>query len=292
MKFAARYYDCSKSIESLSCNPPELPEEISVAHIKFRYAIQLTIFLLFSTVAHAQSDSDTLSKMAADRLDPNSEMNSSPICRGCHGQEGELNPLTGRVHHSNDAPDAVQLRSGPGDPVAGKEKSLLCQGCHGAEGISYDTKVPKLAGQYASYISKQLRNYQTGVRSHQIMNAMAATISDEDLDDISAYFASLPKMDGPDSKINHLGQKLFFHSDTSRAHMACVNCHGISGKGLTPETKMFPVIGGQHKDYLYAQLLSFKNDDRVNSPNAIMNKIARVLEDEELEALAEYLSEQ
>jgi len=55
---------------------------------------------------------------------------------------------------------------------------------------------------------------------------------------------------------------------------------------------MFPIIGGQHKDYLYAQLLSFKYDDRVNSPNAIMNKIARALEDEELEGLADYLSEQ
>ena len=216
----------------------------------------------------------------------------SPLCIGCHGRGEDINPLTGKVHHSNAGTNAVQLRSGPGDPIKGREKSALCQGCHGEDGNSYNTKVPKLAGQYASYISKQLRNYQSGIRSHQIMNAIAATISDADLDDISAYFASQPRMSGPNAKTNRMGQKLFFHSEPSRAHMACVNCHGINGKGLTPQTNMFPIIGGQHKDYLHAQLLSFKYDDRVNSPNAIMNKIARALEDEELEGLADYLSEQ
>lgn len=262
-------------------------------NIRFNFAAQLIIaFLLMATAALAQSDTDSLSKLANDRNDPKSELNTSPVCRGCHGQEGELNPLTGRIHHSNDSSDAVKLRSGPGDPEAGRAKSELCQGCHGEDGNSYDTKVPKLAGQYGEYITKQLRNYQSGVRSHQIMNAMAATISDEDLDDISAFFASQPRMDGNDSKVNLVGQKLFFHSDTSRAHMACVNCHGISGKGLTPGTSMFPVIGGQHKDYLLAQLLSFKHDDRVNSPNAIMNKIAQALTDEELEAISDYLAEQ
>jgi len=264
-----------------------------VLHIRFNFAAHLILACLFSiTAAFAQTDSDTLMMLTADRNDPKSEMTTSPLCRGCHGQEGDLNPLTGRIHHGDDSPEAIKTRSGPGDPIAGKDKSQLCQGCHGEYGISYDSKVPKLAGQYGPYIAKQLRNYQSGIRTHQIMNAMAATISDEDLADISAYFSSQPKMDGANSKLNLLGQKLFFHSDTSRAHMACVNCHGISGKGLRPGTSMFPVIGGQHKDYLLGQLLSFKNDDRTNSPNAIMNKIAKALSDEELEALAEYVSEQ
>ena len=262
-------------------------------HIKFSLTLLLYIAGLFAANnAFSQNEENTLSKLFGDQVNTTNEKNTSAVCRGCHGEDGELNPLTGRVHHSNDDPDAIKLRSGPGDPEAGREKSLLCQGCHGEDGISFDTKVPKLAGQYGEYISKQLRNYQTGVRSHQIMNAMAATISDEDLEDISAYFASQPRMDGNDSRNNPVGQHLFFHSDTSRAHMACVNCHGISGKGLTPGTVMFPVIGGQHKDYLLAQLLAFKYDDRVNSPNAIMNKVARALSDEELDAIADYLAEQ
>lgn len=253
----------------------------------------MAIVLLFiAQIALGQDQVDTTFKQAADSNDPQAEINTSPVCRGCHGKEGELNPLTSRIHHGDDSEGAIKLRSGSGDPVAGKEKSQLCQGCHGEDGNSYDPKVPKLAGQYGPYISKQLRNYQSGERTHQIMNAMAATISDDNLADISAYFASQPKMDGANLKINLVGQKLFFHSDTSRAHMACVNCHGISGKGLKPGTSMFPVIGGQHKDYLLAQLLSFKHDDRTNSPNAIMNKIASVLSDEELMALADYLAEQ
>jgi len=264
-----------------------------VSHLKFNFAVPLVLaFLLPATNLLAQIEDDSLILLIKTDRPGKAEKNNSPLCRGCHGQENDLNPLTGKIHHGDDSPEAIKERSGSGDPVAGKEKSQLCQGCHGEDGISYDSKVPKLAGQYGKYISKQLRNYQSGLRTHQIMNAMAATIGDKDLDDISAYFASQPKMDGGNSKNNPVGEKLFFHSDTSRAHMACVNCHGISGKGLRPGTSMFPVIGGQHKDYLFDQLLSFKNDDRVNSPSAIMNKIASALSDEELAALAEYISEQ
>jgi cytochrome c553 len=183
------------------------------------------------------------------------------------------------------------LRSGPGDPVAGREKSQLCQGCHGEEGISLEGLIPKLAGQYGKYIAKELRNYQSGTRSHQIMNAMAATISDEDLADIAAYFASRTKMKGAGSN-NELGKKLFLQGDISRTMVACVNCHGINGKGLTPNTSMFPVIGGQQKDYIRRQLVNFRKGDRTNSPNGIMNRITQKLTDDELEALADYVSGQ
>ena len=91
------------------------------------------------------------------------------------------NPLTGKigVDVGDESSESIRLRSGPGDPVAGKDKSQLCQGCHGEEGVSTEGLIPKLAGQYGKYISKELRNYQAGTRSHQIMNAMAATISDD-----------------------------------------------------------------------------------------------------------------
>jgi cytochrome c553 len=201
-------------------------------------------------------------------------------------------PLTGHIGAIEDSADAVKRRSGGGDPVAGKEKSQLCQGCHGEEGISIDGLIPKLAGQYDKYISKQLRNYQAGARTHQIMNAMAATISDEDLADISSYFASQVKMKGNGSTTNEQGKNIFLKGNISKMVVACVNCHGVSGKGLTPNTPMFPVIGGQHKAYLLKQLIDFKKDDRVNSPNAIMNRIVRSLGDADLDALAEYISGQ
>lgn len=204
-----------------------------------------------------------------------------------------MNPLTGKigVDAADESAESIRLRSGSGDPVAGKDKSQLCQGCHGEEGISIEGLIPKLAGQYGKYIAKELRNYQAGTRSHQIMNAMAATISDDDLADIAAYFASRPKMKGAGSN-NELGKKLFLNGDLSRTMVACINCHGVNGKGLTPNTSMFPVIGGQQKDYLRLQLVNFRKGDRTNSPNGIMNRITQKLTDAELDALAEYVSAQ
>ena len=203
------------------------------------------------------------------------------------------NPLTGQigVAPDDDSPESIKLRSGSGDPVAGKQKSELCQGCHGEQGISIEGLIPKLAGQYAKYIAKELRNYQSGTRSHQIMNAMAGTISDDDLADIAAYFASRPKMKGAGSD-NAVGKKIFLHGDLSRTVVACINCHGVNGKGLTPNTSMFPVIGGQQKDYIRRQLVNFRKNERTNSPNLIMNRITHKLSDDEIEGLADYISGQ
>ena len=191
------------------------------------------------------------------------------------------------VFAQNDNAKPIQPRTG--DPVAGKPKSLLCQGCHGEDGNSLSTLVPKLAGQNAGYISKQVHNFQAGIRKHAIMNDLAVTVNDADLADIAAYFESRPKMKGEGSD-NKVGQKLFMHGDLSRTVVACVNCHGQNGKGPEPNSSMFPVIGGQNKDYLSRQLINFRKDDRTNSPNSIMNKITRKLTDDELEALAEYIS--
>jgi cytochrome c553 len=179
-----------------------------------------------------------------------------------------------------------------GDPVAGREKSQLCQGCHGEFGISTVGLIPRLAGQYPQYIEKQIRNYQAGIRSHQIMNAMVATLNDDDIPDVAAYFASQPRMKGDGSAYNRLGKDIFLHGDTSRMRLACVNCHGIKGKGLDTRISMFPVIGGQNSDYIRKQLVDFRDGIRTNSPNGIMNKVAQSLTDAEIAALADYVSKQ
>jgi cytochrome c553 len=208
-------------------------------------------------------------------------------------QDEDINPLRGRtIGLPEDSADAIKQRSGPGDPVAGRTKSQLCQGCHGEVGISTEPLIPKLAGQYGPYISKQVLNYQAGVRSHQIMNAMAATLTDADLADVAAYFASQKKMKGSGSSENQLGKNIFLHSDTDNKRYACVNCHGPHGKGIDPKITTFPVIGGQHKDYLRRQLINFREGDRTNSPNGIMNQVASSLSDDEIESLVEYISEQ
>jgi cytochrome c553 len=189
-----------------------------------------------------------------------------------------------------ESPEAVILRLGGGDPVLGKQKSQLCQGCHGLRGYSLVTVIPKLAGQYGDYIVKELRNFEAGTRSNQIMSAMSLTVDDDDLADIGAYFSSQKKMSGGNLPANPIGEKLFLNGDPSRSILACVNCHGSNGKGRRSWTSMFPVIGGQHADYLRVQLNNFRSGFRTNSAVGIMNKMAEHLTDEEIEGIVGYLS--
>ncbi|MGA9665354.1 MAG: c-type cytochrome [Gallionella sp.] len=237
-------------------------------HIKNNFAIGIALVVLSATqIAYAagtQPDSPPKGKVAAPA------------------------PASDEVV---DSPEAIKLRSGSGNPVAGQEKSQLCQGCHGVVGISVDGLAPNLAGQYAKYIIKEVHNFQSGTRTHQIMSAIAATISEDDLADIAAYFASQKKMKGNGSD-NKLGKELFLHGDMSRMMVACVNCHGINGKGKSPGNPVFPVIGGQNKDYIRGQLINFRDGDRGNSPGGVMNIITQKLTDDELNALADYVSGQ
>ena len=89
---------------------------------------------------------------------------------------------------------------------------------------------------------------------------------------------------------NQLGKELFLNGDMSRMLVACAQCHGVTGKGKTPDNAAFPVLGGQHKDYLLGQLINFRLGDRSNSPGGVMNIMVQRLNDAELEAIAEYVS--
>jgi cytochrome c553 len=189
-----------------------------------------------------------------------------------------------------DSVEVIKQRIGSGNPVAGKTKSELCQGCHGEAGLSLEDMIPNLAGQYANYIAKQLRNFQTGARTHQIMSAMAQTINDAELMDIAAYFASQKKMQGNGKGEDPVAKNLFLKGDTSRDIPPCMSCHGENGKGKAPNISTYPVIGGQHKGYLRAQLTHWRSGERSNSPDGVMNKVAKSLTDAEIEALTDYLS--
>jgi cytochrome c553 len=236
-------------------------------HINSNFANGLTLLaLLLSAEAFAQSDA------------------TSPYM-GIIG--GRISPEV-----NSEREETAKLRNRVGNPVAGREKSQLCQGCHGEFGNSTNPLIPKLAGQFGNYISKQVHNYQSGTRSHQIMSAMAATISNEDLVDIAAYFSSQNKMKGGGSVENQMGKSLFTNNDISSMKLACINCHGERGQGLEPQISAFPVIGGQHKDYIRQQLINFRAGNRTNTPNDMMNRMAGSLTDAEIESLAEYVSQQ
>jgi cytochrome c553 len=204
-------------------------------------------------------------------------------------QPGHADVTKGHRFDDN-SDDTIKRRMGSGNAVAGKDKSGLCQGCHGEDGISFEPAIPKLAGQYAGYIAKEIRDFQTGFRSNPIMNGMAATVADEDVADIAAYFASKNKMKSEAASDNATGKNLFQNGDMSRMMVACVNCHGIGGQGKSPDNSVFPVLGGQQKEYLRIQLTNFRQGTRANSPGGVMNIITQKLSDAEINALADYIS--
>lgn len=184
-----------------------------------------------------------------------------------------------------------------GDAVAGQEKAGLCGGCHGADGNSEDATYPRLAGQYAGYIVKQIKDFQTGHRANnETMAGMAAMVaSDEDAKDIGSYFAQ-QKMKGvltkPTKETLAAGEKLFREGNPKTGIYGCINCHGESGKGKSATVSAFPVIGGQHRDYLIKQLTEFRDGARANDPAGMMAGVAKNLSDKEIQSVADYLSGQ
>lgn len=185
-----------------------------------------------------------------------------------------------------------------GDPKAGADKSALCQGCHGGTGNSEDATFPRLAGQYAAYIAKQVHDFQSGLRANnETMAGMAATVTSvQDALDIGAYFSSQKMASKPlapvDKQLASQGEKIFYNGIPNKNVYGCVNCHGERGKGKAPNIAQFPVIGGQHRDYIIKELTDLRAGTRANDPAGMMQNIAKGLSDSEIKALANYLSSQ
>lgn len=187
------------------------------------------------------------------------------------------------------SPEHIKARIGKGDPVAGKDKAAMCQGCHGETGMSDTSMFPRLAGQYAGYLQKQILDFQKTLRNDPTMSGMAATVTEkQDLLDITAYFASQNLMKGSGGG-SASGKKLYLEGNNTGAY-GCINCHGEEGRGKSANNYMFPIIGGQHKDYLVKQLTEFKDGTRTNDPGNMMGDVARSLSPEEIEAVSDYLS--
>jgi cytochrome c553 len=187
----------------------------------------------------------------------------------------------------------TSLRIGIGDPIAGKEKADAgrCLECHGSDGLSEDTRIPNHAGQYAGYLAKQLNDFQSGARQHSVMSVMAEDLDAADIADMAAYFAAQKPMQGRDGSPNRTVPHLFLHGDAGRDIPACAECHGKQGEGReNGDGTVYPVIGGQRKVYLHSQLVGWKLGERHNSRDGVMNRVAGRLSDDEIEALADYLS--
>jgi cytochrome c553 len=171
--------------------------------------------------------------------------------------------------------------------IAGKAKAATCAACHGADGNSLVPMYPKLAGQNAEYITKQLKEFKSGVRKDPVMAGMAAALSEQDMTELGAYFASQKPTAGNGSN-SSLGQKLYFGGDVSRGITACIACHGTSGKGMAKAG--FPAVENQSVEYLTTQLTKFRTGARDNDRNSMMRNITKRLKKKDIEALTQFMS--
>lgn len=175
-----------------------------------------------------------------------------------------------------------------GDAAKGKGKVAICAGCHGPDGNSPLAINPKIAGQSEKYLYKQLKEFKSGARENATMAPMVAGLSDEDMQDIAAFYASQKAQHAavPEQYIE-LGQRLYRAGDSDRNIPACMACHGAQGNGM--KAAGFPSLGGQHPDYTKAQLKAFRNGTRNNDENNVMRDIVAKMSDEQIEALSYYL---
>jgi cytochrome c553 len=181
-----------------------------------------------------------------------------------------------------------------GNAANGKAKSAMCSACHGADGNAFMPTYPKLAGQSASYIAKQLADFKEGVvsggkkgRVDPVMGSMTMALSKQDMADLGAYYAAQKSTPG-DGADNKVGKKLYLGGDAKRGITACIACHSVDGQGMAKAG--FPAIASQDMAYLAGQLEKFRSGVRSNDNNSVMRNIAIKLEDGDIAALAQYMS--
>jgi cytochrome c553 len=167
-----------------------------------------------------------------------------------------------------------------GNAARGKLLSYTCLGCHGIENYKNaypNYSVPRLAGQNATYIVAALQEYKSGERSHPTMRVQAGALSNQDMEDIAAYFSSLVVIKGGGDGIG---------TAPAKVTQLCRACHGKDGVGTTGQ---FPTLAGQHADYLEQALIEYQRGER---KNALMLTFAPRLTAEDITEIAEYYSQQ
>lgn len=182
----------------------------------------------------------------------------------------------------------IALPAVAGDAAVGRAKSATCAACHGPDGNSPSPGFPKLAGQHESYIAKQLREFKSGKRVNATMNAMVLPLSEQDIDDLAAYFASQSVQLGTTAEDKlEAGQNIYRAGNASSGVAACAACHGPNGAG-NPQAH-FPSLSGQHADYVALQLRMFRKGERANDAGNMMRGVAARLTDAEIDAVAQYV---
>lgn len=171
------------------------------------------------------------------------------------------------------------------DPERGGDIAYTCLGCHAIAGyrnVYPSYRVPKLGGQKAAYIEIALQGYRRGTRHHQTMQAQAAQLSDQDIADVSAYFAAFdrpPATGKSDASLSEI-------EEGRRKATACVPCHGETGVSETPQ---WPNLAGQHASYISEALAQYKSGAR---DDLVMGPLMATLDDETMAQLAAFFAAQ
>jgi len=176
-----------------------------------------------------------------------------------------------------------------GDAAAGQAKAAVCGACHGPDGNSMAPNFPKLAGQGERYLNKQLHDIKSGKRQVLEMTGLLTNLSDQDLADLAAYFASQKGSVGAaDPKVVARGEELFRGGKLDQGMPACTGCHSPNGAGNAAAG--FPHLGGQHAQYIAKQLTDFREGNRTNDGDTlVMRSIAAKLSNKDIEAVSNYV---
>ncbi len=186
-----------------------------------------------------------------------------------------------------------------GNAEVGKAKTVVCSACHGADGNSATGAFPKLAGLGEKYLSKQMQDIKSGDRTVAEMTGMLTAYTDQDIANVAAYYSSQTRqLAGAEenSKQLTLGEKIYRAGNLETGVAACTGCHSPSGNGNAPAG--YPALGGQHSQYIAKQLRAFRTgahdaDDpaaRKNDSSKMMRGVTAQLNDQEINALANYIS--
>ena len=187
-----------------------------------------------------------------------------------------------------------------GDAAAGKNKVATCAGCHASDGNSMVSAFPKLAGLGEKYLYRQLQTIKSGERMIASMTGLLDNSSDQDLQDMAAYYDSQQRsiagaqeitMIGYSDPIEvlELGENIYRGGNLKTGVPSCAGCHSPAGTGNGPAG--YPALGGQHADYIESQLLKYQSGERASGANAkIMQGVAERLSNKEIKAIANYIS--
>lgn len=178
----------------------------------------------------------------------------------------------------------------PAAPDLAKGQALseqVCGACHTADGSRGAPANPILQGQHAAYLVKQLREFKEGKRKNAVMNGFAATLSDDDMRNVAAFYASKKAKPGAAKHKDtiRLGEQIYRGGIADKQVAACAACHGPAGAGIPDQ---YPRLGSQHGDYIESQMVAFRSGARANS--AQMTAVAAKLSDVEIKAVSDYIA--